>query len=119
MQIERLRETEVRGVARLSGTILGCLLATLFVSLAKGATAPLVAALSLTAALGFALQKAGYAFMTAAITAAIVLLISLSSGTVLATAEHRVLATVLGGAVALLVAFVFPRTRTGPVSHPA
>ena len=111
-----LRETQVRGVARLSGTLIGCLLATLFVSLARGATGPLVAALSLTAALAFALQKASYMFMTAAITAAIVLLISLSAGTVLATAEHRIYATILGGAVALMVALVFPRAQSGSVT---
>ncbi|HTV79517.1 MAG TPA: FUSC family protein [Steroidobacteraceae bacterium] len=107
-----LRETQVRGVARFSGTILGCVLATLFVDLTHGAPGPLVAALSITAALAFALQKASYVFVTAGITATIVLLISLSTGMVLATAEHRIFATLLGGVVAIAVAFAFPPTQT-------
>ena len=63
----------------------------------------------MTASAAFALQKAHYALLTIAITAAVVLLLTLAHvGDVTTNAEHRLFATVLGGAMALVVARIAP-----------
>ncbi len=104
-----LSETRTRGMARLSGTVAGCVLATLF-AIGVGYTQPwLVAGMGLAAGAAFSLQRAHYAVMTSAVTATVVLLLSLAhGGGALANAEHRLIATVLGGALALLVARIAP-----------
>jgi uncharacterized membrane protein YccC len=102
----RLLETRARGAARLLGTLLGCAAATLFVMLVHAMPALLLLGLTFTATSAFALQKANYASMTAAVTGTIVLLISLSTADVVATSEHRLLATIIGGGIALLVAWI-------------
>lgn len=99
-----LPDTRTRGVARFVGTLAGCVLATLFVLAIRGSTGLQLLGLALTASAAFGLQKAHYAGMTAAITATIVLLISLASGSVLENSEHRLSATVVGGLIALLMA---------------
>ena len=104
-----LSETDTRGAARLTGTVAGCLAAALF-AFAVGASSPwLLAGVALTASAAFALQKAHYALLTLAITASVVLLLTLAhAGDVVTNAEHRLLATVLGGAMALVVARIAP-----------
>jgi uncharacterized membrane protein YccC len=110
-----LSETETRGLARLTGTVAGCLAAALF-AFAVGASAPwLLAGVGLTACAAFALQKAHYALQTIAITATVVLLLTLAHvGDVMANAEHRLFATVLGGAMALVVARIAPHLPRSP-----
>ena len=104
-----LSETHIRGIARLGGTVAGCLLASVF-ALAIGYYQPLLlAGVTLTAYAAFSLQKAHYAILSSAITATVVLLLSLAhGGGVLLNAEHRLIATLLGGAVALVVARIAP-----------
>jgi uncharacterized membrane protein YccC len=112
-----LSETHTRGVARLTGTIAGAALATLF-ALAVGGSPPwLLAGVSAAATASFALQKAHYALLTSAITAAIVLLLTLAhAGVVLENAAHRLIATALGGAMALIVARIAPHQPL--LAHP-
>ena len=112
-----LSETETRGLARLTGTVAGCLAAALF-AFAVGASPPwLLAGVGLTASAAFALQKAHYALLTLAITATVVLLLSLAHmGDVTTNVEHRLFATVLGGAMALVVARIAPHLPRS--SHP-
>jgi hypothetical protein len=104
-----LSETHTRGVARLGGTVAGCVLASVF-AIATGYSQPLLLiGMALTAYAGFALQKAHYAILSSAITATVVLLLELAhGGGVLLNAEHRLAATVLGGAIALIVARIAP-----------
>lgn len=101
-----LVETRVRGGARLVGTLVGGAAATLFVLLVHGEAWALVAGLAATAGTAFALQKAHYAALTAAVTATVVLLLSIGGSSVVANVEHRLAATVLGGLVALAVSAV-------------
>jgi hypothetical protein len=110
----RLIETRIRGARRLVGTVAGCAAATLFVILVEAKAGPLLVGLTLAATSAFALQKANYASMTAAVTATIVLLISLSTADVVMTSEHRLFATIMGGVIAWLVACIPVRT-TGAV----
>jgi hypothetical protein len=104
-----LSETGTRGLARLGGTAAGCALASLF-AIAVGYSQPLLLiGMALTAYAAFALQKAHYAVLSSAITATVVLLLELAhGGQVLLNAEHRLIATVLGGAIALVVARIAP-----------
>lgn len=114
----RLHETRSRGLARLGGTLGGCAAATLLALLAHETPLVLVLGLSLAAGAAYALQKAHYAALTASITATVVLLVSLGQTSPVANAEHRLIATAVGGFLALLVASVIPhalpRRRTVP-----
>jgi uncharacterized membrane protein YccC len=64
--------------------------------------------ITVAAGLAFALQKAHYAIFTCALTAVIVLLLSLTNGTALIYAQNRLIATVFGGLTALAVASIAP-----------
>lgn len=101
-----LRDTLTRGMARLGGTLAGCVLATLYAELTRDMTVALIAGTALAAGAAYALQKAHYAALTMGISAEVVLLISLVDRNALVNAEHRIEATLLGGALALAAAMV-------------
>lgn len=107
----RLHETGMRGLARLTGTLSGCALATAYAHLCRDSAIGLIFGLGMAATCAFALQKAHYASLTSAITATVVLLLTLGHSSALANAEHRLLATFLGGVIALGVAWVIPHAR--------
>jgi hypothetical protein len=106
----RLHETRSRGLARLGGTVGGCVVATLYAMLCRDQPALLLGGMTVAAGAAFALQKAHYASLTASITATVVLLVSLGEATPLVNAEHRIAATLIGGLLALLVATVIPHS---------
>lgn len=106
----RLHETRARGLARLGGTIGGGLVATLFATLASDWPLLLVVGISVAAGAAYALQKAHYAVLTASITATVVLMVTLAQPTPLLNAEHRFVATLLGGVLALVVAWLVPHS---------
>jgi len=110
-----LSETHTRGIARLGGTIAGCALASVF-AIAVGYSQPaLLIGMALTAYAAYALQKAHYAILSSAITATVVLLLELAhGGKVLLNAEHRLMATVLGGTIALTIARIAPHKPLAP-----
>jgi len=114
-----LSETNTRGLARLGGTLIGGASATLF-AMAVGYRWPwLILGVGVGAGSAFALQKAHYAVLTCAITATMVLLLTLAyAGHALQNAEHRLIATAIGGAAALIAARILPRhghaARPGP-----
>jgi hypothetical protein len=103
-----LSDTQVRGFSRLVGTLIGCIAASAFVIATHEARPALLAAMAVTAGLAYALQKAHYASLTCMITATVVLLLTLGGGDVVISAEHRLIATVLGGVIALVVARIAP-----------
>jgi len=109
-----LSDTQSRGVARLAGTFLGCLAATLFALLTENNPYLVVLGIAVTSGLAYALQKAHYGALTCAITATVVLLLSMGNGAVLANAEHRLVATALGGLIALGVSSIFPHRAHSP-----
>ena len=106
----RLHETRIRGLARLGGTIGGCIVATLFALACRGQPTLLLIGMTVAAGAAFALQKAHYAALTASITATVVLLISLGETSPVANAEHRIIATLIGGILALVMALVVPHS---------
>jgi len=104
-----LSDTHTRGVARFTGTIVGCVLASLYALAVGYNPALLLAGIGLTACAAYALQKAHYAILTSAVTATVVLLLSLAQGGhALTNAEHRLIATLLGGVIALAIARIAP-----------
>lgn len=104
----RLNETGMRGLARVGGTLAGCVVATGYAFLCDDEPGLLVLGMALAAGAAFALQKAHYAALTASITATIVLLTSLGQVSAIGSAEHRLIATSVGGGLALLVALLVP-----------
>jgi hypothetical protein len=103
-----LHETRTRGLSRLGGTILGCLIATAYSAIVDFSPPLVLAGVAIAAGLSYATQKAHYAVLTCAITATVVLLVSLGTSGVLANAQHRLIATAIGGIVALVVAQIAP-----------
>jgi hypothetical protein len=113
-----LTDTNTRGLARLTGTIIGGAAATLYALAVGYGWAWLIVGVGVAATAAFALQKAHYAILTSAITATIVLVLSLAeAGHALENAEHRLIATLIGGAMALIVARVLP--HHGRAAQPA
>ena len=104
-----LHDTRERGLQRVGGTVAGCAAATLIAFVVHGVPAALLVVFVVAACFTFALQKATYAVFSAALTATVVLLITLGNRSVVADAEHRILATLLGGAIALAGAWVGPK----------
>jgi uncharacterized membrane protein YccC len=112
-----LSDTQVRGLSRLVGTLIGCIAASAFVIATHEARPALLAAMAVTSGLAYALQKAHYATLTCVITATVVLLLTLGGGNVVISAEHRLIATVLGGVIAIVAARIAPhrpQARSAP-----
>lgn len=106
-----LHDTRVRGWSRLLGTAGGCLLASLwaggFAMGHLGLTISAIVAIAFT----YSVQKASYEIFSAAVTVTVVFLVSLGQGDALGNAEHRLLATIIGGLAALLVSAPLPHRR--------
>jgi len=107
------RETFVTGTARIVGTLLGGGLATLLV-LALGRHRGVLAALLVGCVwLGYALFRASYTVFTIFFTGYVVLLLTLSGLAGPLAAEYRILNTIAGGLLALLVYAAWPTWESG------
>jgi len=100
--------TFTRGSARLVGTVLGAALATVLVGLVAPASAALVVLTIVMAYLAYAVLLLNYALFSACITIETVLLLTLANVVPQAAAFDRVLATLVGGASALLLSMLWP-----------
>lgn len=98
-----LHETTVRGINRLVGTLVGAGNTTLVIALLRPDQVQLGLLLLLAIYSCFVLQRVHYALFAAAITAYVVLLLSLVGLPEPEVALHRVEATLIGAAIALLV----------------
>jgi uncharacterized membrane protein YccC len=101
-----LRDTHTRGLARLAGTVGGCAAASVFAALVPERLFVLVIVGSIAAWFAYALLKAHYAAFTAAVTATVVMLVAVGGVSEFEAAESRIGATLVGGAVALIVAYL-------------
>ncbi|SMB87451.1 Predicted membrane protein [Pasteurella testudinis DSM 23072] len=99
--------TLARGINRLIGTLLGCVVATLLIYTFHDSLPILVFFLLLTVASALAMQRAHYGLFSFMVSATIVLLIALGHGDPIATTEHRLIATLLGGGIAITMAKIF------------
>lgn len=95
--------TVQRAINRLMGTLVGCTLATMMIYCFDDRLVILMVGLVVTSAIAFSVQKAHYGLLSCVISATIVLLVALGHGNPIAITEHRIVATLLGGCVALLM----------------
>ncbi|GAA1965978.1 FUSC family protein [Kitasatospora viridis] len=105
-------QTYSRGVARVAGTVVGVVLATAVVELARPGQWISCALAVLCIGGAYLTLKTGYAVTTTCISAYVVFLLDLQPGSAVHTAWERVLMTLLGGAVALLAYALFPTWET-------
>ena len=101
------KDTLSRGINRLIGTLAGCAAATVIIYIFHDSLSVLIFFLLLTVASAFAMQKAHYALYSGTVSATIVFLIAIGHGDPISTTEHRLIATLLGGAVAIVIGRVF------------
>jgi len=90
-------ETVIRGVQRILGTLAGASLATLVAALLRPDPAMLVALITLSAWCAYAMQWVNYGTFSISVTSYIAFLFSLEGLPEAVIAEHRVVATLLGG----------------------
>lgn len=109
-----LHDTRARGWSRLLGTAGGCLLASLWAGCLAIGHAGLTIGAVVTIALTYSVQKANYEIFSAAVTVTVVLLVSLGQGDAIGNAEHRLLATIIGGLAALVVSAPLPHRQPKP-----
>ncbi len=100
--------TFTRGIARLLGTMLGAVLTTLLVVVLTPSQPVLVAIVIIAAYLMYATLLANYIIFSAAITMAIVFLLSFTTSQTVMAAAYRALDTAIGGALALLIYALWP-----------
>lgn len=90
-------------INRFAGTLFGCILGTLIVYGLYDNYLAMLLCLLISASCAFSMQKAHYALLTSMVSATIVFLIALANGDPISTTEHRIVAMLLGGAVAIMV----------------
>lgn len=107
------RETFVTGTARIVGTLLGGGLATLLV-LALGQHHGVLATLLIGCVwLGYAIFRASYTLFTISFTGYVVLLLTLSGLAGPLAAEYRIINTIAGGLLGLLIYAAWPTWESG------
>jgi uncharacterized membrane protein YccC len=101
-----LRQTVSRGFERALGTLAGAGIATLAAATLRPEVSMSAVLSVLFAAAAYTVQRANYAAFTASVTAYVVFLLAMTGLPEPANALHRIVATLVGGAVALLVGAV-------------
>jgi len=96
------RETVSRGLARLIGTLCGVVLLTLLMALLRPAVPVLMGLVAATAWTGYAFLRVNYMVLSLALTMYVVLLFAIAGLPEPVVALRRAVATLLGGAIALL-----------------
>jgi hypothetical protein len=105
--------TKQRWFERMAGTIGGCLLANLLIWALPPSPYVTAAVTLIFVGLAYALLKARYALFTTAISGAILMLLYIGHASAVDGAEQRILATLIGGGVALGVMWLASRTAAG------
>jgi uncharacterized membrane protein YccC len=97
-----------RSLDRIGGTAFGVLFGLLLAMLAHLGTVPLLLGAGLVIALGYTVFTANYFLFSVFLTGFVVLLLDLLGDGARSTAGPRLLATLLGGAIALVASHVRP-----------
>ncbi len=97
-----------RSLDRIGGTAFGVLFGLLLAMLAQLGTVPLLLGAGLVIALGYTVFTANYFLFSVFLTGFVVLLLDLLGDGARSTAGPRLLATLLGGAIALVASHVRP-----------
>lgn len=109
--------TFVRGVARIAGTLVGAVVASLAILLVRGNLALEIGGILVFASTAYLTFNPNYALFTVAITSFVVIVLSMRGLPGTTTIDIRVLDTLVGGALAMVGFLTFPswerkRTRT-------
>lgn len=97
-----------RGLDRIGGTAIGVLLGLPLAALAHFGTVPLLLGAALAAALGYTVFAASYFLFSAFLTGFVVVLLDLLGESAHHTVGPRLLATLLGGAIAIAASHLRP-----------
>jgi uncharacterized membrane protein YccC len=97
-----------RGVARVVGTIIGATLGALVVGGLHPDSTAIVLLVAMTAWGAYSLWQASFSIATAFITALVLVLLSTTQLDTISTALDRLIDTVVGGAIALVIYVVWP-----------
>lgn len=109
-----LNDTRARGFLRAGGTIGGCAVAMVLAFVLRDDPVGLGVGASLALIAAYGLQKAHYAVFTAAVTIFVVLITSFGRGGALVASENRLVDTMLGCALAIAAAALFPHRPPEP-----
>ncbi|HEV8065200.1 MAG TPA: FUSC family protein, partial [Acidimicrobiales bacterium] len=101
-------QTLVRGLSRIVGTIVGAGLSTLLVVALKPGHVGLAIMFAAAVLLAFVLLRVNYAAFSVFVTSYVVFLLSFAALPALSTAANRVVATLIGGALATAAYFAWP-----------
>jgi uncharacterized membrane protein YccC len=107
--------TFVRGAARIAGTLVGAVVASLAILLVRGHLALEIAGILIFACTAYLTFNPNYALFTVAITSFVVIVLSMRGLPGTTTIDIRVLDTLAGGALAMIGFLTFPsweRKRT-------
>jgi len=110
--------TAVRGLSRIVGTILGAVLATILVAVLHPDTTGLAVLFAVTAWLAFVIVRVNYGLFSICVTAYVVFLLAFAAEPVVSTVEARLVATLIGGGLAVGVYLAWPTWESrlvGPV----
>ncbi|HEY3989951.1 MAG TPA: FUSC family protein [Acidobacteriaceae bacterium] len=101
--------TNARSIARIAGTFVGAALATLIATTLRPDGLWLSLLIVLSMYLAYALQNVNYALYAIPLTAYIAFILAIGKTPEASTAEHRVIATAIAGAVAMLIHALYVR----------
>lgn len=107
--------TFVRGVARIAGTLVGAIVASLALLLVRGHGTLQLVGIGVSAAAAYLTFNPNYALFTVAITSFVVMVLAMRGLSGTTTIDARILDTLAGGALAMLGYLVMPtweRKRT-------
>ena len=97
-------KTVERVVFRICGTVAGAGIATLIAAVLRPDESLLAVLVVGLAGLAYSMQRSGYAAFVASVTACVAFLVSLAGLPEIEVVEHRIIATVIGGLLALVTA---------------
>ena len=100
--------TAVRGISRVAGTVLGALVATLLVVAIRPDQTGLAVLFALSAFSAFVTVRVNYALFSVFVTAYVVFLLAFAAEPAVSTAGARLVATLVGGALAIGAYLAWP-----------
>jgi uncharacterized membrane protein YccC len=109
--------TNARSIARLGGTFVGAALATLVATTLRPDGIWLSLLIVISIYLAYALQNVNYALYAVPLTGYIAFILAVGRTPEANTAEHRVVATAIGGAVAMLLHAIYVREELQRVAR--
>ncbi|MCL5052742.1 MULTISPECIES: FUSC family protein [Ferrimicrobium] len=104
-----------RGLLRIAGTVLGVGIATVIIIALTPPVAAMIVLVAIVTWAGFASFRANYFFYSISITAVVVALFVLLGATATTIAVDRLIDTLVGGVIAVIIAFVAPTWISDPL----